>query len=78
MENTKIFLIFFETRLISIVSKPIKVVVVVIVVFVEKKLGKNIFLSKKNPCPKNLRPKSVGSNKNLVKKICPKKCCPKT
>ena len=34
-----------KTRLISIVSKPIKVVVVVfvIVVFVTKKLGQNLF-----------------------------------
>ena len=53
-----------KIRLISIVSKPIKVVVVVIVVFVEKKLGKNVF-GPKNPCPKNLRTKSVGSNKNF-------------
>ena len=35
-----------KTRLSSIVSKPIKVVVVVIVGSVEKKLGKNIFWSR--------------------------------
>ena len=40
-------------------SKPIKVVVVVIVVFVENKLGKSIFGQK------NWRPKSVGFKKNL-------------
>ena len=45
-------------------SKPIKVVVVVIVVFVEKKLGKIIFGPKKS-MSKKLGVKSVGSNKNF-------------
>ena len=43
-------------------SKPIKVVVVVIVVFVQKKLGM------KNQCLKNFSPKSVGSKTILAKK----------
>ena len=44
------------TRLISIVSKPIKVVIVVVVivlvVFVKEKLGLKLFDPKVNPCPK--------------------------
>ena len=56
-----------QTRLISIVSKPIKVVIVVVVivvvVFVKVKLGQKIFWSKSNPCPK-----SVGSKKNMRQK----------
>ena len=47
------------TRLVSIVSKPIKVVVVVVVIVFAKKI-----LIKNNPCPKTFRPKSVGSKKN--------------
>ena len=61
----KIYSILFKrqkTRLISIVSKPIKVVVVVIVVFVEKKVEKNIFWSKKS-MSKNLRPKVLDQKK---------------
>ena len=48
-------------------SKPIKVVVVVIVVFVEKSLGK-IFFGQKNPRPKNWRPKKIWV-KNRSKKF---------
>ena len=47
-----------QTRLISIVSKPIKVVVVVVVIV----FAKNILI-KNNPCPKTFRLKSVGSKK---------------
>ena len=63
-----------KTRLISIVSKPIKVVVVVIVVVSVKKNSPNNFWSKNKSCPKNFRPKSVGSKKIWVeKKLGPKK-----
>ena len=57
------------TRLISIVSKPIKVVVVVIVivVFVKKKLGQKIFDPKIIHVQKNIRPKSIGSENFGVK-----------
>ena len=44
------------TRLISIVSKPMLIVVVVVVidvVFVKKILGPKKILVKKDPCPKN-------------------------
>ena len=66
-----------ETRLISIMSKPINVVVAVLL---KKKLGK-FFLIQKIDVQK-LRPKSVGSKKNWVKQnrpknLCPKKYCPK-
>ena len=57
---------WIQTRLISIVSKPIKVVVVVVVVvilvvcfFCQEKLGPKKILSKRNSCPK--RPKILGS-----------------
>ena len=51
------------------VSKPIKVVVVVVVIVVDVfKLDKKICCSKNNPCPKNFRPKSVGSKKIWAKK----------
>ena len=69
-----------KTRLISFVSKPIKVLVVVVVVVdpktihrknfrpksvgSKKNLGK-IFFSLQNRCTKNLRPKSVGSKKKF-------------
>ena len=46
------------TRLISIVSKPIKIVVVVVVIVFAKKN-----LIKKQSMSKNLRPKSDGSKK---------------
>ena len=36
-------------------------------------LSKKSFCSKNNPCPKNIRPKSVGSKKNWVKKVSSKK-----
>ena len=61
-----------ETRLISILSKPIKVLVVVavivLVIFVKKSLVK------KKTFPKNIRSKSVRSKiilgwKNVAKKI---------
>ena len=56
-----------ETRLISIVSLPIKIVVVVVVV--------QEILIKKNFMSKNFRPKSVGSKNNCGKKIwVPKNC----
>ena len=58
---------YFDTRLFSIVSKPIKVVFVVVVVFAKNRLGPKKFGSKNNPFPKNLRPKSVGSKKFWVK-----------
>ena len=47
-------------------SKPIKVVVV-IVVLLKKSKGK-IYFGPKNLCPKKLRPKSFGLKKNWVKK----------
>ena len=57
----------FETSLISIVLKPIKivVVVVVIVVIVKKKLG-----------PKTFDPKTIHVEKTLgLKVLGQKKCC---
>ena len=55
------------TRLISIMSKPIRVLVVVtdlVVLFYKKKLGhKNLWSNKS--MPKNFRPKSVGSKKKI-------------
>ena len=61
-------------------SKPIKVVVVVVVMvvvcfFFEKELGPKSFDPKNNSCQKNLRPKSVGSQKKIwvQKKLGPKK-----
>ena len=60
---------FTKTRLISIGSKLIKVVVVVVViVFVQKKLGRKKCWSKNNPCPKNFWTKSIGSKNILDKK----------
>ena len=51
-------------------SKPIKVVVVVIVVFVEKKNEGKSFFGPKKSMSKNFRPKSVGSKKKSgVKKF---------
>ena len=62
-----------RTRLISIVSKPIKVVVVVVVIVVvafwKKKLGPKTCWSKNNPWPKNFRPNSFGSKENFSKKV---------
>ena len=52
--------------LISIVSKPIKVVIVV-VVFVKRNRSKN-FLIPKQSMSKKIRTKSVGSKKNLGQK----------
>ena len=61
-----------KTRLITIVSKPIKVVVLVVVVLLKKESVKNILVHK-NQCPKNFWPKRVGSKKNLGKeKLGPK------
>ena len=73
-----------KTRLISIVSKPIKVMVVVaivvlLVVFVWKKLGPKNCWSKKNLGPKKSRPQNFGnkkisdSNNFWYKKMWPKK-----
>ena len=66
-------LIYAHTRLISIVSKPIKVVVVVIVVvvFVKKKIRSE---SNNYPCPKTLGLKVLDQNNFGSNKLGPKKC----
>ena len=46
------------TSLISIVSKPIKVVVVVVIIVAVVFVRKKVFVQK-YPCPKNFSPKSV-------------------
>ena len=61
-----------ETRLISIVSKPILVVVVVVVIdvaFVKKMLGPKKILFKKIHVQKNFRKKNFGSKRVRSKKI---------
>ena len=62
-----------QDRLISMVSKPVKVAVVVVVIVVVVFRSK-IFLIQKQSMSKNFRPKSVGSKKYLgKKKLSPKK-----
>ena len=67
----------FKTRLMSIVSKPIKAVVVVIVVFIKKKVRSKTFLVQKIKDKENVVPKNSGSENfwsiKLVKKILSKK-----
>ena len=70
-----------KTRLISIVSKPILIVVVVVVidvVFVKKMLGSNKCWFKIIHVQKNFRQKFFGSKIVRSKKVMvQKKCCPK-
>ena len=57
-----------KTRLISIMSKLIKVMVVVAVIVFVKKVRSKKLLIKKKSMPKNIRLKSVGSKNILGKK----------
>ena len=60
--------------LISIVSKPIKVVVVfIVIVFNKGRWVKKNLWSKINPCQKNFKPKNIQSKKLWVKKVGSKK-----
>ena len=69
-----------QTRLISIVSKPMLIVVVVVVidvVFVKKMLGPKKFWLKNIPVQKNFSKKILGQKELGTKKLWSKKCCPK-
>ena len=59
-----------QTRLISIVSNPFKVVVVV---FFKKKFWKNIVWSKQNNVQKDRGQKVLDPKKNWIKEYKPKK-----
>ena len=59
---------FNQTRGILIVSKPIKVMIVVTIVVLFKKVRSKTFLVKKNVCQKNLGQNILVPTKNF----CPK------